>query len=240
MSMTKTTPAGQKPRIGFDNGGFGPMSQAANAGILQHGERRDAVMGAPHDQNDRLQPTPVGADDPWLMCRRSLPVAASAERADRWDLQRSAEHRMAGMRMAFIASGGLRSVGELTRGKDKHSRTRFAQIARWIATREIIGFMWQAEPWVPMFQFDAGAQLHPRHALQPLFALLVPLYDAWEMANWFAGPNHWLSGHRPVDDCADCLPAVLDVAHLEHFIASGKTQPQDPVASPSNACTIAS
>lgn len=132
--------------------------------------------------------------------------------------------------MAFAGSGGLRSVGELAHRNDSHSRTRFAHMARWIATREIIGFMWQAEPWVPMFQFDAGPRLQPRRALQPLFGLLVPLYDAWEMANWFARPNQWLSGHRPVDACAGHLAAVLDVAHLEHFIATGKTQWQHPAA----------
>lgn len=181
----------------------------------------------------------MGVEDHWLMCRRSSTGAANVERAERWQLHGSAEHRMAGMRMAFIASGGLRSVGELTRGKDKHSRTRFAQIARWIATREIIGFMWQAEPWVPMFQFDAGPLLQPRQDLQPLFGLLVPLYDAWEMANWFARPNPWLSGHKPVDVCAGNLSAVLDVAHLEHFIASGKTQPQGLASSRGNACTVA-
>lgn len=204
------------------------MIHTSNAAVILQVERHEPTISAGHDLQDRLQRTPVGIDDPRLMRQRSSPGAANNGNADRQGLQHlSAEHRMAGMRMAFIASGGLRSVGELTRGKDKHSSSRFAQIARWIATREIMGFMWHAEPWVPMFQFDAGPHLQPRQDLQPLFALLAPLYDAWEMANWFAKPNHWLSGHRPVDDCAGNLSTVLDVAHLEHFIASGEAQPQD-------------
>lgn len=215
------------------------MNIASSAGTLRLGERRNTILGRHHDMNDRMQAIPVGDDDPWLMCRRHSAAAANSERADRSDVQHSMEHRMAGMRMAFIASGGLRSVGELTRSKDQHSRTRFAQIARWIATREIIGFMWHGEPWVPMFQFDDGPRLQPRQSLQPLFGLLVPLYDAWEMANWFARPNHWLSGRRPVDDCAARLSAVLDVAHLEHFIASGKILPQAPAASRSHDRTVA-
>jgi len=130
---------------------------------------------------------------------------------------------MGKMRMAFAASGGLLTVGELANGNDPNSQARFALIAKGIAAREIIGFMWQSKPWVPMFQFDAGSRLVPRQALQPLFKLLVPLYDAWEMANWFARPNPWLSGLRPVDQCTVRLEAVLDVAHLEHFIATGQT-----------------
>lgn len=135
------------------------------------------------------------------------------------------------MRMAFAASGGLLTVGELADGNDPDSQARFAQIAKGISTREIIGFMWQSEPWVPMFQFETGLPVMPRRALQPLFKLLIPLYEPWEMANWFARPNQWLSGSRPVDECVAHLEAVLDVAHLEHFIATGQAAPQLPVAS---------
>lgn len=139
---------------------------------------------------------------------------------------------MAEMRMAFAASGGLLTVGDLADGNDPESRSRFAQIAKGIATREILSFMWQSEPWVPMFQFDAGPDLLPRRALQPLFRLLVPLYDVWEVTNWFARPNQWLSGLRPVDLCADHVEALLDVAHLEHFIATGQASQQHPAAPP--------
>lgn len=206
------------------------MNHVSNAVFPLHAERRDASMVARDGLHDRLQRTTAGADHPGFVCARGLPGAANGQCSDQCKSQCSAPHRMAGMRIAFTGSGGLRSVGELAHRHDAHSRTRFAHIARWIATREIIGFMWQAEPWVPMFQFDAGPRLQPRRALQPLFGLLVPLYDAWEMANWFARPNQWLSGHRPVDDCAGHLSSVLDVAHLEHFIATGKTPWQHPAA----------
>lgn len=211
------------------------MNSATIAAVLRHGERRDNSMDARRGLNDSLHGTLAGVDEPWPMFERRFPGAAKGKSPDECNLQQVAKHRMAGMRMAFAASGGLRSVGELAHRNDSRSRTRFAHIARWIATREIIGFMWEAEPWVPMFQFDAGPGLRPRQALQPLFALLVPLYDAWEIANWFARPNHWLSGHRPVDDCAARLSAVLDVAHLEHFIASGETQAQNRAATHSHA-----
>lgn len=198
------------------------MSNGSSAAALQHVERRDPGTDLRYDMNFRMQPTPVGIDDPWLMCRRGQPGAANVTCPDPCNRPCSAKHRMAGMRMAFAASGGLRSVGELAQGTDLRSRSRFTHIARWIATREIIGFMWHAEPWVPMFQFEAGPRMQPRRSLQPLFEILVPLYDAWTMANWFARPNQYLSGHRPVDEYTGNLSGVMDVAHLEHFIATGQ------------------
>jgi hypothetical protein len=137
---------------------------------------------------------------------------------------------MAAMRIAYAASGGLRSVGELAQGQDPRNRARFAQIARWIATREIVSFMWEAEPWVPMFQFEAGARLMPRRRLQPLFAMLIPLYDPWDLANWFARSHPRLSGPRPADACTGRLAAVLDLAQLEHFIATGQAPWPQPAA----------
>ena len=84
----------------------------------------------------------------------------------------------------------------------------------------------------------AGMRMEARQSLQPLFGLLVPLYVAWEMANWFVKPNPWLSGRKPVDDCTDRLPAVLDVAHLEYFIASGEIEPHVLATGRSDACSI--
>ncbi len=183
------------------------------------------------DMHHHWQPTPMGVDGARLMFGQSFPQGASGVAAEPSKLQSSAHHRMAGMRMAYAANGGLRSVGELTQGHDPRNRVRFAQIARWIATREIIGFMWEGEPWVPMFQFETGGRLQPRRDLQPLFALLIPLYDPWDTASWFARPNRWLSGRRPVDACAGRIAAVLDVAHLEHFIATGQAVQQQAMAS---------
>ncbi len=199
------------------------MSHAFTKGMLRHEEQRDANMDARRNMNDRIQWAPIGADACSVVSGRRDPVAGSGARLDPCDLPRSTGLQMADMRMAFAPSGGLRTVGELAHGNDPHSRARFAHIAKEIAARDIIGFMWQAEPWVPMFQFDAGPRMLPRRALRPLFELLVPLYDAWEMASWFARPNQWLSGRRPVDHCTGQLAAVLDVAHLEHFIATGQT-----------------
>ncbi len=219
---------------------FGQWRNPGNNTFSASTRWQDGTRGARDEDtrdglNDRLQWTPNVIVDPHCIDGSGLQNAAHGAVSDPSGMPRSDETRMAAMRMAFAGSGGLLTVGELADGNGPDSRARFAHIAKGIATREIIGFMWQSEPWVPMFQFDAGSDLLPRQALQPLFRLLAPLYDPWEMANWFARSNPWLSGLRPVDQCAAHLQAVLDVAHLEHFIATGQT-PEQHSEAPHTTC----
>lgn len=216
---------------GFNGGQRAHLaSHTYSADLLRPAGPRSTQMETRNSANERVQWTPDVVVDPHRMGGPDMPFAVHGVVTDPGDMPPSMEYRMAAMRSAFAATGGLLTVGELADGNDPHSRARFAQIAKGIATREIIGFMWQSEPWVPMFQFEAGSRLLPRRALQPLFKLLVPLYDAWEMANWFARSNPWLSGLRPVDQCTNHLEAVLDVAQLEHYIATGQASQQNPVA----------
>ncbi len=225
----------------FHNRGFNGAQRghaaglACNASMFQPEGPRSINMKARDSLIDQLQWTPQTVAVPHRVDGQGSPDAVHGVVTDPSGMPSSTEYRLAEMRMAFAASGGLLTVGELANGNDPVSQARFAQIAKGISTREIIGFMWQSEPWVPMFQFEAQSRLLPRRALQPLFQLLVPLYDAWEMANWFARPNQWLSGLRPVDQCTNHLEAVLDVAHLEYFIATGQASQQDPPA-PHSTC----
>ena len=198
------------------------MNRHLPTGNTLHADRWHASMGMRPDVPGSRQPTPAAVDAARPMFGRDGAMHADADGPESGDGP-SVHHRMAHMRIAYAASGGLRSVGELACGQDPRSKALFAHMARWIATRDIIGFMWEGEPWVPMFQFDTGPRLRPRRDLQPLFRLLVPLYEPWGMAYWFACANPALSGRRPVDDCASRLSAVMDVAHLEHFIATGQS-----------------
>lgn len=210
------------------------FGQTCNAS-MHRPDRLNSIDREARDRSvDRLQCLPATVVAPHHVSRQGLPGSIHGEVTAASDPAPSTKYRLAEMRMAFASSGGLLTVGELADGHDPHSRARFARIAKGIATREIIGFMWQSEPWVPMFQFESRSRLLPRHALQPLFKLLVPLYDAWDMANWFARPNQWLSELRPVDQCTGHLAAVLDVAHLEHFIATGQRSQQDQAAARTN------
>ncbi len=52
-------------------------------------------------------------------------------------------------------------------------------LARWIALRQVVSFEWQAQTWLPLFQFDRrDMSIHP------------------ELAHWFARPNSSLEALR--------------------------------------------
>jgi hypothetical protein len=52
--------------------------------------------------------------------------------------------------------------------------------------------------WPPWFQFGSeGLNVRPGPA--SVIHELAPVFDGWEMANWFAQPNLWLANARPVD-----------------------------------------
>lgn len=57
----------------------------------------------------------------------------------------------------------------------------------------MIGFEWQSRTWLAIFQFNLFDMTRPP-ALGQVLAELIPVYDHWELANWFAQPNPWLVG----------------------------------------------
>ena len=74
--------------------------------------------------------------------------------------------------------------------------------------------------WLPWFQFHR-VTLKPHPELDPIFTELTPVFDAWELANWFAQPNGWLQGQTPVATSASDLPAVRDAARADRFVVNG-------------------
>jgi hypothetical protein len=85
---------------------------------------------------------------------------------------------------------------------------------------DIFSFEWDDTAWVPMFQFeplDLSIKPGPRRILSELESV----FDGWMLAAWFAQPNSWLQGRRPVDLLdADCT-AVSAAARIDRFIAVG-------------------
>jgi hypothetical protein len=71
-----------------------------------------------------------------------------------------------------------------------------------------------------LFQFNQ-ADMHPQAGLAQVLAELSPGHDAWEQAEWFTQTNPWLGYHTPVDKLASDLPAVLQAARAERFVATG-------------------
>ena len=71
-----------------------------------------------------------------------------------------------------------------------------------------------------MFQLDLR-DLSLKLAQQPVLAELAPVFDNWSLADWFARPNAWLCDRSPVNVLASNLPAVLEAARADRFIANG-------------------
>jgi len=92
-----------------------------------------------------------------------------------------------------------------------------ATLGRLVITHGAFSFEWQANDWVPMFQFDLrdmSIKLRPRRVV----AELAEVFDGWALAAWFAHPNRWLRNRRPLDVLDSSLTSVLDAARADRLI----------------------
>ncbi len=117
-------------------------------------------------------------------------------------------------------SGGLARKQEVVSRFEAQGGPGLATVDQWIAQRDVICFDWKDDAWMPWFQFNRF-ELAPHRQLRPVFAELKPAFDAWEMGSWFVRPNGWLAGRIPVDILMSNLPAVLDAARADRYIANG-------------------
>jgi len=137
-----------------------------------------------------------------------------------WSPKLDSDRQFVAMLDAYRGSGGLaRSQEVLTLCRSCHGPDT-AMLARWIVDRQVICFEWQSQSWFPIFQFHRPL-LYPNVSLRPIFIELTCVYDQWEMAVWFARPNQWLGNRSPVDMWLFDLPAVVDAARADRFVAKG-------------------
>jgi len=121
---------------------------------------------------------------------------------------------------AFRRTGGLAPIAEVTLQLQRQSARNGLVLAEWIARGDLICFEWQARRWIPWFQFNRH-DMAPHPQLSPVLEELGALYDAWEMAVWFATPNPWLAGSLPVNALGLGVSEVLHAARADRFIANG-------------------
>lgn len=141
------------------------------------------------------------------------PAPASAEPCDR---------DFAVLRTAYRASGGIARGDDLARFLGEHHSGDFVSLAMSILEGELFAFQWQQTFWVPMFQFDLrDLVVKPNPNARRVLNELAGEFDGWALALWFAQPNHWLHGARPVDVLNADLPEVLQAARTDRFIAAG-------------------
>jgi hypothetical protein len=129
----------------------------------------------------------------------------------------SREH--SAMLAAFRSSGGIARGDDLGRLLDYLDRGDFVSLARLIASGSVFGFAWRESFWIPMFQFELrDLSLKPNG--QAVLAELGGTYSGWSLASWFAEPNDWLYGRRPVDLLNTDLPSVLSAARADRYIVN--------------------
>lgn len=117
---------------------------------------------------------------------------------------------------SYRGNGGLARAQEVFTMYKAHHGTDATMLARWIVKRDLISFDWQSCVWVPLFQFDRmHMTLQP--GLSNILSALRPVFESWEMAIWFARPNHRLSGRTPGDVVCVNAQAVLMAACADRF-----------------------
>ena len=124
------------------------------------------------------------------------------------------------MLASFRGCGGLARSDEALAWLDGEVEQGLSTLARWIALRQVVSFEWQAQTWLPLFQFDRrDMTIHPELAL--IMAELRGVFDAWELAHWFARPNSTLEGLTPAEALRDDPAAVLQAARTDRFAIEG-------------------
>ncbi len=129
---------------------------------------------------------------------------------------------------AFSGTGGLVSgddLAELIRHRCEVAgwlpeSQPVSLVARWIVTRSVVSLNSPWGPMFPLFQFDLPTA-SVVDAMAPLLDELRPVFDDVELALWFVTPNEWLGGSRPVSAMHHSLPAVLQAARADRFVAGG-------------------
>jgi hypothetical protein len=124
------------------------------------------------------------------------------------------------MLASFRVCGGLARAEEALAWLDGEVEQGLSTLARWIAVRQVVSFEWQAHTWLPLFQFDRrDMSIQPQ--LAPILAELCGVFDAWELANWFARPNSTLDGLTPAEAFGDDHTLVLQAARTDRFAIEG-------------------
>ena len=121
---------------------------------------------------------------------------------------------------AYGATGGTACGDALGQHLQDQQRGDLMTLARLITNRQIFTFEWQSTFWIPMFQFEPS-DFSARRGPSKVLAELSPVFEGWALAAWFAQPNCWLHGKRPVDQLDVNLPAVFAAARADRFVAAG-------------------
>jgi hypothetical protein len=153
----------------------------------------------------------------------SLGPTLGQSAADRDDEEQQRNMRFVDLLNAFRDSGGLARANEVAAQFQRRSGQGIPVLGGWLIRRQAIGFEWHSKLWMPLFQFNPS-DMTLRAGLADILAELVVVYNDWDVANWFAKPNPWLSEGLPADVLAVAAPQVLWAARAERSAAATNSQ----------------
>jgi hypothetical protein len=125
--------------------------------------------------------------------------------------------RFASLQAAFARHGGCAPADHVCGLLRTHWDQPLSRVARWITQRDIVSLAWQAQVWIPLFQFERPS-LDLDATTCGLVRTLRPVYDDWELAEWFVRPHEFLAGRIPVGLLAGNPRAVKEAARMDLFI----------------------
>lgn len=120
------------------------------------------------------------------------------------------------LQLAYESTGGMARTDALAGWLENLQPGTVADLAGQISSREIFGFHWRGEHWIPLFQIDP-ADMSVNPASRRVVAEFGGAHDGWTLATWFAEPNRLLDGRRPVEVLGSDLPDVVDAAKAGPF-----------------------
>ncbi len=154
-----------------------------------------------------------------LPCAAARDAAASALPDEALELawQVAKERRFAALSAALARQGGCLPADQLCGLMRAHWDQPLSRLARWIAGREVVSVGWRSEIWIPLFQFERPSlDLSP--AARDVVRTLRPVYDDWELAEWFTRTHDLLSGRSPATQLACDPRSVKEAARMDRFI----------------------
>ncbi len=129
----------------------------------------------------------------------------------------TADHDFIDLLNAFRPTGGLVRGDALADQMALRGLGGYVALARLIASGEVMSFAWQAEYWLPAFQFDAALAL--REGSRRIAQELTPVFDGWGCARWLVTPHAALAGQTPLERLDTGVVDVLQAARADRLAA---------------------
>jgi len=149
------------------------------------------------------------------LCNDTAPILPDEALEFTWQIAK--ERRFGALDVAYARQGGWLSADQLCGLMRPHWEQPLSRLARWIAGGELVSLSWRSQIWVPLFQFERPSlDRHP--AACDVVRALRPVYDDWELAEWFVRPHALLAGRSPVVRLACDPDSVKEAARMDRFI----------------------